>query len=111
MPSAALVACRTYPCPHKLRSGQPCPVHGRKPFEGAHTRHRKVPASLKSQVMREEDTCWICGGIGLDDDQPDHVRAVADGGPTVRDNLRRAHKACNLARGARLGRSRARASA
>jgi 5-methylcytosine-specific restriction endonuclease McrA len=48
--------------------------------------------------MLEEDRCGICGGPGYADDQVDHIRPVSEGGDSSRENLRRAHRACNLAR-------------
>ena len=62
---------------------------------------------LAKQVLAEEKTCWICGESARPDDplEVDHVVPRAEGGATVRSNLRAAHASCNRSRGGR-GRGR-----
>ena len=71
-----------------------CPLH-RLPSRGR--QHRRV----RAQVLAEENTCWICGGEGTEDDPLtlDHVIPRAVGGPTTRENGRAAHASCNYRRG------------
>ena len=103
--------CRIVGCRHLVRDDRPCPVHPRRPFQGAHSPGRKVSASMRAQVLREERCCGICHQPGLSDDEVDHIKPVADGGGNERENLRRAHAECNRARGAALGRARQKAAA
>lgn len=101
MPNGASMACPAPGCPNV----QPCQAHARKPwrdrpsarargYNGEYERNR-------ARVLAEEDTCWICHTPGRADDQADHVQPLSRGGTSERDNLRRAHKACNQGRGAR----------
>ncbi len=53
---------------------------------------------LRKIVMVEEETCWLCGLPGLPDDEADHVIPRLEGGPTTRENLRRAHRECHKRR-------------
>lgn len=66
---------------------------------------------LRRRVLLEESICWLCGldvDVSLPHGLPsspevDEVIPVAMGGdPFDRANCRLAHRACNLARGARL---------
>jgi hypothetical protein len=52
-----------------------------------------------------ERDCWRCRLPGLPGDQLGHVTAVADGGETVRENVHREHRECNLQAGRALGRA------
>lgn len=62
---------------------------------------------VRAQVLREEDTCWLCGQpvdktIKTPDPmspEVDEVIPVRDGGdPFDRRNCRLAHRSCNVAR-------------
>jgi 5-methylcytosine-specific restriction endonuclease McrA len=57
---------------------------------------------LSAWVRDTGPTCWLCGWRGAD--TLDHVRPVARGGATTPDNLRPAHRSCNVGRGARPAR-------
>jgi 5-methylcytosine-specific restriction endonuclease McrA len=52
-------------------------------------------------VLREEDTCALCGRAGQDNDTVDHVTPLANGGTNERHNLQRAHAQCNARKNAR----------
>ena len=52
----------------------------------------------RRRVMAEEQMCGICGGPGRDDDEADHILPRSQGGGSERENLRRAHRECNLRR-------------
>jgi 5-methylcytosine-specific restriction endonuclease McrA len=60
-------------------------------FDAEYDRNRKI-------VMAEERDCGICGGEGLPDDQADHIVQRSQGGTNERNNLRRAHRVCNVRR-------------
>jgi 5-methylcytosine-specific restriction endonuclease McrA len=45
--------------------------------------------------------CWLCGRDGAD--SADHVLPRSRGGSDALENLRPAHRACNSARGNRIG--------
>lgn len=50
--------------------------------------------------LRDKQTCWLCGRkVMLEEESLDHVWPKSRGGPTIRENLRLAHKICNLNRG------------
>jgi len=111
---AAARMCRHVGCPQL----QPCPAHGaRVPFEGAH-RHAAVyrdPAYRAAarelrRRFRPGDLCGICHEpmLCLEQLQVDHVDPVAVAGGA--GELRLVHGACNLRRGAELGRQRAAAA-
>jgi 5-methylcytosine-specific restriction endonuclease McrA len=58
---------------------------------------RKVDA-LRYLVLSTYGTvCHLCGGQGAD--SPDHVIPRSKGGSNALDNLRPAHRGCNIARG------------
>jgi 5-methylcytosine-specific restriction endonuclease McrA len=68
--------------------------------------HRRT--QLRAQVLREEDTCWLCGQLvdktlmTPDPGSPevDEVIPVSLGGdPLDRTNCRLAHRLCNIRRG------------
>lgn len=50
---------------------------------------------IRKRVLAEEGFCYLCGGLGRDDDEVDHVIALDRGGTNDRSNLRRAHIACH----------------
>ena len=59
---------------------------------------------MKARVFAEETHCYLCGGPGREDDQLEHVIGPSAGGGNERENLRRAHKACNEAKRVREAR-------
>jgi 5-methylcytosine-specific restriction endonuclease McrA len=72
-------------------------------YANGHRRRR-----LRTQVLAEEDCCWLCGRF-VDKDLPyldpwsavvDEVIPISKGGsPYDRGNLRLAHRRCNARRG------------
>ena len=74
---------------------QPCPVHGRKPWEGSTRRDnlRKRSGSRQQKLRRfvlarDENTCHVCGHEFPDDQLvADHVIPLAEGGEDHVDNL------------------------
>jgi 5-methylcytosine-specific restriction endonuclease McrA len=61
---------------------------------------------LAKQVLSEEKVCWCCGQPARPSDplEVDHVIPRSEGGKTVRENLRAAHRSCNRSRGGGVGR-------
>lgn len=59
---------------------------------------------LARRVIAEETACHRCGGTELAEGDiwtADHLIPRAKGGRLVRENLRKAHRSCNSAKGAR----------
>ena len=53
--------------------------------------------------LRDEGRCWICGGpLSPENWHVDHVIPISRGGPDTFENVRAAHPACNIRKGARL---------
>jgi 5-methylcytosine-specific restriction protein A len=78
-------------CPHL----QPCPVHGKRPWEhdrpsasdrGYGQRWRK----LRAWVLAEEPLCGLCEAEGRVEPSTmvDHIKPKAQGGTDARENLR-----------------------
>ncbi len=65
------------------------------------TARPKIPAAVRRAVLaRDGLICQLCfHPVELADVHLDHIRAVADGGPTIVSNLRVTHSRCNLRRG------------
>lgn len=70
---------------------------------------------LRAQVLAEEPNCWLCGDpidLSLPPQHPmagqgDHVVPLEDGGAALdRDNVRAAHRTCNIHRHFRWRRER-----
>jgi 5-methylcytosine-specific restriction endonuclease McrA len=60
---------------------------------------------LRMMTLGEYGTvCWLCGRDGAD--SADHVLPRSRGGSDALENLRPAHRACNSARGNRVGSAR-----
>lgn len=86
-----------------------CPAHARalaRRRDPRTTTARGYGASyqaFRKRVLAEEDCCWLCGAPGTEDDplQADHVVPLSMGGRRTRDNLRAAHRSCNVRRGGR----------
>lgn len=83
-----------------------CPVHTRSHrravtppnrYGGRYLAHRRI-------VLGASDLCWRCGRHGAD--TVDHVVPLAHGGTHALDNLRPAHRHCNLSAGATVRRGR-----
>lgn len=122
MPRASRM-CHVSTCPHAVRPGSPCPVHGeRQAFAGYRRPDDPEQRRLRRQVVGyrdargawhdgEELVCARCGGPGLPTDQLGHKVAISRGGVTVRANVQREHADCNLADGRALGRETLRARA
>lgn len=73
---------------------QPCPDHGRKPWESSRRRERTVSGweqqRRAQRVMRRHDgICHVCGRPGSD--EVDHVIPLEQDGPDTEDNLRPIH--------------------
>ena len=60
---------------------------------------------IRARVLREQPRCEICGKPATD---VDHVRAVADGGPDDRSNLRALCNPCHEKHTAEQNRARRR---
>ena len=73
---------------------QPCPDHERKPWvktqeQPDRLRGRKAVARRRRVLERDNFTCYICGGIRLENDLvADHVKPLAEGGADTMGNLR-----------------------
>ncbi len=77
----------------------------------ARKRGAYVEHVYRRRVFERDDwTCWLCGTSivrGVDRNHPlsatiDHVVPLARGGSHCYSNVRTAHRACNMAKGARL---------
>src|SRR5262245_50469547 len=81
-----------------------CPEHPkpRRPYGTAEYKRNRA------QTLLEESLCWRCGKPAKPGDPltADHVVPVAAKGPSLRSNLRAAHKSCNSRRGAIFGNQR-----
>jgi len=62
----------------------------------------RIPESVRAEVLRRDGlVCQICTeAVAPDDVHLDHVVPKSKGGQSVASNLRVAHSACNLKRGA-----------
>ena len=63
---------------------------------------RKVPRLRQQVVDYYGVVCWLCGGTITDTVSVDHVIPRSKGGSDDIDNLRPAHKTCNIRRGNRM---------
>lgn len=74
----------------------PCPKHPpRAPWskKGKSGRGGRPWRRLRNQVLAEEPLCRMCGKrLSV---TPDHIVPVAEGGPSVRENLQGACKVCH----------------
>ena len=90
--------CSNPTCPHS----QPCPDHGRKPWQGSKRKDRAKLSGYKQQkrakyVLRTHDTvCHVCGYPGAT--EADHVIPLAEGGPDTLGNMRPIHHDCHVAK-------------
>lgn len=123
MPRLATRMCRVPGCPQVTWPGHPCHVHGEAQHGWRHNNraehhgaeHRRLKRLVVGYwrgtvwVEGEERECWRCGALGTTDDQLGHIVALAEGGQTVRENVHRECRSCNVGAGARLGRQRANA--
>ena len=109
MPTAAFRACAEPGCPAILRQGGRCAAHARPAWGGA-TRPNRYARGYDAEyqrnrktVLAEESHCWLFHEPGEADDQADHITPLLNGGTNQRENMRRAHRRCNHARGSAQG--------
>jgi len=64
---------------------------------------RTFSLALKQQLHEADPTCQICDQriYDIDDAEIDHIQHYWQGGRTIQENARLAHRYCNRARGAR----------
>lgn len=66
---------------------------------------RRIPVLRALTIAAYGERCWLCGSPILGEPVTvDHVLPRSRGGTDDLDNLRPAHRACNLARGNRPAR-------
>ena len=77
--------------------------------QGRYSRNRRQRRSIKARVIsRDEWVCQLCFTAINPNETPtedysltmDHIIEASDGGPFSVDNLRAAHRVCNMARSA-----------
>lgn len=105
-PMAPARPCSQPFCPHLITNTQPCPIHGKRPWDhgSASPAERGYGAEWglkRAQVLAEEPVCRYCRKAPST--QVDHVTPKSKGGTDDRSNLAGTCKRCHETKSAREG--------